>query len=94
MKDKLFFILVVILAAMLMLGAKFSSDVHTGRGWPQVINAAPSAPYTCDANHVGDIIYVDDTNDGDEADLCFCATDADDSTYIWIQAQATATACF
>jgi hypothetical protein len=59
-----------------------------------VIAAVPAAPYPCRAESRGDMIYVDDTNDTDEADICFCGIDADDVTYIWMTFDDHTVDCF
>lgn len=49
------------------------------------IAAVTAAPYACTADHIGDMVYQDDTDDTDEAYICYCGTDADDATYVWLQ---------
>lgn len=79
-----------------LLGATRYVD-NSGDGipiYPQVVDAAPSAPFTCAVGVRGKFIYVDDSNDTAEAYLCFCGVDADDSTYIWLKAQDPTVNCF
>lgn len=94
------FILVVLgllLVAIVSLAATTYVD-NAGLGspmvQPQVVAAAPAEPYACVAAQRGRLIYVDDTNSGTEAYLCFCGVDADDATYIWLKVEAPATNCF
>jgi hypothetical protein len=93
MKEKLFFILVVVLAAALMMGAKFSSKTGALKGYTKVSAAAPAEPYDCTAGNEGEIIYVDDNNDNGYAKLCFCSYDDNPGAYEWVNADGLA-ACF
>jgi len=86
-------ILLILFCSVLLLGAAYSS-IETPKAWPQIIQAVPAAPYTCTVDFIGNMIYVDDTDDGAEAYLCFCGEDADDATYVWLKVEATATDCF
>ena len=61
---------------------------------PQVIAAVPAQPYACAVAHRGRLLYVDDNNDTNEAYLCFCGVDADDSTYIWLRVEDPNVDCF
>lgn len=94
MKRALLFV-VLVLAFCVLTGARISSTiidqiyVH-----PQQVAAVPAQPHACDATHLGQLIYVDDTNDTAESFLCFCGIDADDTTHIWLRADAPATNCF
>jgi hypothetical protein len=94
MKKILIFVLVLL--AFLVIGATKYVD-NNGLGFaitPQVISATPSAPFTCTVTQIAKQIYVDDTDDGAEAYLCFCGTDADDTSYIWLKEQDPSVDCF
>jgi hypothetical protein len=85
-----------VLAALTAFGATryMNSDGDGIPVYPQEVGATPAAPYTCSVTHRGKMIYVDDSNDTAEAYLCFCGVDADDSSYVWLKAEAPATDCF
>ena len=51
--------------------------------FPVVVNSAPAAPSTCDADHVGYIVYADDTNDATGGRLCSCVSTAGGS-HDWV----------
>jgi hypothetical protein len=88
--------LVAVIGVTFLIGATTFTD-STGIGipvQPQVVAASPAAPYTCAVGVRGKMIYVDDTDDTAEAYLCFCGTDADDSSYVWLRADNPATDCF
>jgi hypothetical protein len=99
MKNFLKLFLAVLLALtcfLLFMGAVKYVD-NNGLGYqvyPQVVAAVPAAPFACAVDHIGKVIYVDDNNDTAEAYLCFCGTDADDASYIWLKAENPATDCF
>jgi hypothetical protein len=80
----------------LLLGAvKYMDNNQLGYPvYPLVISDSPSAPFTCDIDQKGKVIYVDDNDDGAEAYLCFCGVDADDTNYEWFKYEAPATDCF
>lgn len=96
MKKVFLFILIIISALFLMGLVTYVDSAGEGsiRAWPQVVAAAPAQPYACAVGHRGRIIYVDDNNSTTEAYLCFCGTDADDSTYVWMKVEDPATNCF
>ena len=86
---------IIIALAIFILGfATADGKVELGPVTPQVVNAAPAQPFTCDAGVRGVMIYVDDTDDTAEAFICFCGVDADDSTYIWLRAGDSTQDCF
>lgn len=91
-------LLVILLVGSLLLAADVTQVDTAGIGspkvQPQVVAAVPAQPYVCDINQRGRIIYVDDTNDTNESFLCFCGTDADDSSYIWMKVEDPNTNCF
>jgi len=59
-----------------------------------VINAAPAQPYACDAAHLGDFVYQDDTNSGTVAYICVCGIDADETTHVWLRINRTDINCW
>lgn len=61
---------------------------------PQQVAAVPAQPHACDASHLGQLIYVDDSNDTTESYLCFCGLDADDTTHIWLKVADPTANCF
>lgn len=88
----------LVLLSLLLLGAdvKYVDTVGIGSPiiQPQIVAAVPAQPYACVIAQRARVIYVDDTNDTDEAYLCFCGVDADDSTYIWLKIEDPNTDCF
>jgi len=89
----IFSFLAIIVGILLLAGNAY---VEKGNYFvhPQVIAAVPAQPFACDATQRARLIYVDDTNDTAEAFLCFCGTDADDTTYRWLKVNDPATNCF
>lgn len=58
-----------------------------------IAGTAPAATETCVAGLIGSIISVNDTDDGAISYMCYCAQNADDSTYSWLKIDGGA-ACF
>jgi hypothetical protein len=95
MKKFLLFSLAVLVWIVIIGATKYVDNNGEGYAvYPQVISATPSAPFTCDVNQIAKQIYVDDTDDTAEAYLCFCGTDADDTSYIWLKVENPAADCF
>lgn len=91
-----FFLLLLALAVTALAATTYVDNEGLGSPvvQPQVVSATPAQPYACAAGQRGRVIYVDDTDDGAEAYLCFCGVDADGGTYIWMKAASPATNCF
>jgi hypothetical protein len=49
------------------------------------ISAAPIEPFTCSASVIGNMVYRDDTDDAFTGSFCYCGTDADDTSYVWMR---------
>ena len=100
MRKQVCFFLIGTLATFLFL-CLLGSTTHldqAGLGTPaiqpQVVSAAPAAPFTCELAQQGRFVYVDDTDDTAESFVCFCGVDADDATYIWLRLDNPAVDCF
>jgi hypothetical protein len=92
---KILIITISVVMTILLFG--YSSHVQNGNALAnyvraESISAAPAAPYTCDANHLADFVYKDDTNDGNEAYMCFCGQ-AVGGAYTWLDVHTVA-ACW
>jgi len=66
-----------------------SGGVRLGR----IIAAAVAQPVACAAGTAGMIVYVDDNDDTNPAELCICAEIADDATFDWVQVQDMTAPC-
>jgi len=87
--------LVVAVFSLFLLGSDNTRDgAAIGVVNPQVVAAVPAAPFICEVSVRGWLIYVDDTNATAESFLCYCGTDADDTTYIWLKAEDPTADCF
>lgn len=64
-----------------------SPGAHVRFQIPMILAATPSAPYTCDVDAVGTVVYVDDTDDVLGGRFCFCGRIADGS-YDWLDQTA------
>jgi len=93
---KFFLGLLIGICFVVLLGVTRYVD-NAGDGlpvWPQVVSATPTEPFACAVGVRGKLIYVDDTNATAESFLCFCGTDADDATYIWLRVADPTANCF
>ena len=97
MKRIVLILLAIILLTVWVMG--YASHTQNGNVLANyvrsyVIAAAVAQPYACDTNHLADIIYNDDTNDGNEAFLCYCAIAADDVTPTWMDLHNPLNTCY
>jgi len=95
MKKLVLGIILIFLAAVSIGSVTYLDTEGIGvRVFPQVIDDAPAEPFDCLVDQRGKELYVDDTNDGAEAYLCFCGTTANDVLYEWVKIEDPNTVCF
>jgi len=93
---KILFIITLVMACIFLVGAVtyLDNDGLGVRVFPQVVLGVPVAPFVCTVDHIGKQTYVDDTNDTNEAYLCFCGDSNDAGAYKWMKTESPAVDCF